>query len=69
MVLVGYGLNNELVSLMRPIYTGINVCTKTSGLNSEVVLISSGLYSGTLLYYASERHTVHSNTTMHLKKT
>ena len=52
MELVESGLNSEQVSLMRPIYIGkIHFRTKTTSvLITRVVLISSGLYSGTLLY-------------------
>ena len=53
MVLVGSGLKSEQVSLMRPIfYTEKYVLVlKQVDLIVRKVLISSGLRSGTLLYY------------------
>ena len=55
MVLVENGLNSEEVSLMRPIY--IENCIlvlKEMVLIVRMVLISSGLYSVTLLYFFSD---------------
>ena len=51
MELVESGLNNEWISLIRPIY--LENCTPVLEqvvLIARVVLISSGIYSRTLLY-------------------
>ena len=50
MTLVESGLNSEQVSLMRPIYIEkMHFVQKHLVLIARMVLISSGLYSGTLL--------------------
>ena len=54
MILVDSSLNSEHVSLMTPIYIEkMYFGTETSGLIARVVLISGGLYCGTLLYFQS----------------
>ena len=53
MVLAENGLNSEQVSLMRPNYIKKYILVlKQVVLIERVVLILSGLYSGTLLYFS-----------------
>ena len=53
MVLVENGLNSEQVSLKKTIYIENCILVIKQLVLTRVVLISSGLYSGTLMYYAA----------------